>query len=172
MILAKETAGQLFLVHQQELLAWLTRKLRDRELAADLTQETFLRIAELGERKDSAPIRNSRSYLFRTANNLAIDHARQRKREAPIYMEDGLAETLVDTRCSPEENAISRNNLVWLNSRLSTLPERTASVFRMSRVDGLTYREIAQRLGISDSSVQKHLSRALTLLRQDQDFLS
>ena len=65
---------RLFVAHRREVQAYLTVRLRDREMAADLTQETFLRFAEQGAR---SAVLHDRSYLYRTAQNLAIDHLRR-----------------------------------------------------------------------------------------------
>ncbi|NTF44310.1 RNA polymerase sigma factor [Rhizobium rhizogenes] len=151
----------LFLAHRRELQAYLTRKLRDADTAADLTQETFLRYAELGS-PTGATIANERSYLYRTAHNLAVDHVRQRqRRKTDATSADDLA-SIADDRPTLEEEADGRQRLERLHEIVNELPELTRSIFTLNRMDGLTYAQVAIRLGISDSSVQKHLSRALS----------
>ena len=71
---------ELFLAHRRELQSYLTRKVRDGETAADLAQEAFLRFAEHGPTNGIA---HPRSYLFRTAHNLAVDHVRREQRKEP-----------------------------------------------------------------------------------------
>ena len=146
----------LFLAHRRELQAYLRERLRDREIAADLTQETFLRFAEQG-----AAIGHSRAYLYRTARNLAIDHLRRVERQATdVAASEGLAH-VPEIRPGPEEIAASRERLAELAAAVRELPERTRHVFVLHRLHGLTYGEVAARQGISESSVQKHLARAL-----------
>lgn len=60
-----------------------------------------------------------------------------------------------------EEQAITERSLQQLRDAVAELPERTQQIFRLNRLEGLTYAEVARRLGISDSSVQKHLAKAL-----------
>lgn len=150
----------LFLAHRRELQAYLTRKLRDADTAADLTQETFLRYAELGS-PAGATIANERSYLYRTAHNLAVDHVRQRqRRKTDVTCDDDLAD-IADDRPTLEDEADARQRLARLHGIVNELPELTRSIFVLNRIEGLTYSQVATRLGISDSSVQKHLSKAL-----------
>lgn len=150
----------LFLAHRRELQAYLTKKLRDCEAAADLTQETFLRYAELGS-SAGATISSERSYLYRMAHNLAVDHARQRlRRKTDVASEADLAH-VADDRPTLEDEADARQRLERLRLIVDELPELTRRIFILNRIDGLTYSQVAARLGISDSSVQKHLAKAL-----------
>ncbi len=160
--MVKDIKG-LFLAHRRELQAYLTRKLRDVDTAADLTQETFLRYAEQGQ---AAAITHDRSYLYRTAHNLAVDHVRRRERErTETVPHEALAE-LADDRPSPEQVVGSQDELAQLRAALLELPERTRQVFALVRIEGLTYRAVAERLEISDSSVQKHLAQAIAHVMQ------
>ncbi|WP_153770665.1 RNA polymerase sigma factor [Labrenzia sp. CE80] len=150
----------LYISYQRELQAYLTSKLRDPELAADLTQETFVRYAERST-SDSADILNIRSYLYRTAHNLAVDTIRQRaRRQTDLPGMDVLAE-VADDAPDQEEITVGRERLTQLAASLDGLPPRTRDIFILNRVDGLSYREVAAKLNISESSVQKHLARAL-----------
>lgn len=150
----------LFLAHRRELQAYLTHKLRDGETAADLTQEAFVRFAEQG-RDSSAAIAQPRSYLYRTAHNLAVDHIRRQRRERtePAPADDMVR--IADDRPSPERVADGQSDMAATRDALLELPERTRQVFVLTRIERLTYAEAAIRLNISDSSVQKHLAKAI-----------
>jgi len=150
----------LYLAHRRELQAYLTEKLRDADVAADLTQEAFLRYAEQG-RGDGAAIVHDRSYLYRTAHNLAVDHLRQRSRQQTDTVDSADLAQLPARRPTPEDALDSRRRLDRLRAAVEELPERTRQVFVLGRLENLSYREIAGRLAISESSVQKHLARAL-----------
>jgi RNA polymerase sigma factor (sigma-70 family) len=148
----------LFLAHRRELHAYLTEKLRDRETATDLTQETFLRFAE---QRGGAAILHDRSYLYRTAHNLAVDHLRQgERRRTDTTAHDDMAD-IPEDRPSVEDVIDARQRLDHLRAVIQELPERTRQAFMLHRVEELTYVEVAARLRISESSVQKHLARAL-----------
>lgn len=149
---------RLFVEHRQALQAYLSRMLRQPELVADLIQETFLRFAE---RDTSSTIQNERSYLYRVAHNLAIDHLRQQQRQRTDSMPIEELHEIVDTSGSLEKQAEARSHLEYLHKILQELPPRTRQVFALNRIEGLTHKQVAEHLSISDSSVQKHLSSAL-----------
>ena len=160
----KSLAGKdlkgLFLAHQRELQVYLTRKLGNAEAAADLTQETFLRFAEQRGSQLAAVISHERSYLYRTAHNLAVDHVRREIREKTDIVADSELNAVPDDSPSPEQSAGGRDELATIRAAILELPERTRQVFALARIEGLTYRDVALRLQISDSSVQKHLAKA------------
>ncbi|WAJ37543.1 RNA polymerase sigma factor [Pseudomonas sp. GOM7] len=148
----------LFQKHAKALHSFLLSKSRDPHLAADLTQESFLRLAEqrTGERID-----NSAAYLYRTASNLLIDHQRQQiRRKTDLLGEDVLHEVEAAGSSLDDITAASQS-VERLQRAIAELPPRTQAIFRLNRIDGLTHAQVAQTLGISDSSVQKHLARAL-----------
>ena len=157
--MGKDLKG-LFLAHQRELFAYLIGRLRDVEAAADLTQETFLRYAQQRQ-SDSAAVLHPRSYLYRIARNLAVDHVRQQARQRTDTVDNNALAQILDDAPPIEETADSRRRLEHLLRAIDELPERTRQIFTLARIDGLTHREVAGRLGISESSVQKHLAAAL-----------
>jgi RNA polymerase sigma-70 factor (ECF subfamily) len=163
--LASKDIKALFLAHRRELQAYLTRKLRDAETAADLTQETFLRFAEQGQ-GGAAAVSHARAYLYRTAHNLAVDHVRRQRRERTEAASDAALADVPEDRPSAEQVVGGRDDLDRLRDALLELPERTRQVFALVRIEGLTYRESAERLEISDSSVQKHLAKAVKHVMQ------
>ena len=148
----------LFLAHGRELEVYLSRRVRCAQTAADLTQEAFLRLAQ---QPAEAGAVNARAYLYRIARNLVIDHFRQEesRQTRPVPAED-LA-TLPDEAPPLERTAAARQRLDLLLRAVAELPPRTQEVFLLNRIEGLTHVEVARRLGISESSVQKHIARAL-----------
>ncbi|MDR6433656.1 RNA polymerase sigma factor [Brucella pseudogrignonensis] len=163
--MAGKTLKGLFLAHQRELKAYLTQKLKDSDTAADLTQEAFLRYAEQNS-VDGTKVVHARSYLYRTAHNLAVDHVRQKaRRKTDTSTHDEMAE-IADDRPTQEEAIDARQKLDRLQTAVAELPGRTRQIFVLSRIEGLSYAETADRLGISESSVQKHLAKALLHVTQ------
>jgi len=151
----------LFIRHRLEVQTYISGKLRNAEMAADLTQETFIRFAEQTRDNPTATITHTRSYLYRTAHNLVVDYLRQQKRMLTdsVAPEDLLE--VVDESPSPEQIVSGKNDLAIARAALLELPERTREIFVLVRLEGLTYSDVANRLGISDSSVQKHLAKAI-----------
>lgn len=126
----------------------------------DLVQEVFLRLAKRG----LADIEQVEGYMFQTAANVLRDRFRHRSvrhADAQNALDENYAE---DVAFSPERVLLGREALDQLVNGIKELPERTRQVFALSRFEGLRQPEIARRLGISLSSVEKHLQRALVAL--------
>lgn len=155
-----KTLKGLFLAHRRELQAYLTKKLKDAETAADLTQEVFLRFVER-DATNGTTVLNERAYLFRTAHNLAVDHVRQKARQKTDAVAHDEMARIVDDRPSQEDEADASQKLGRLGAIVAELPDRTRQIFVLNRIEGLSYAETADRLGISESLVQKHLAKAL-----------
>ena len=162
--MGKDLKG-LFRDHHRELQAYLTETVRDPDLAADLTQETFLRYARQADER-TGTVQHVRSYLYRTAKNLAIDHFRQQARQRTDAVENQILSEMADDQPTLEEAAISRERLKALRMAVDDLPDRTRRIFILSRIEGLRQKEVAAALNISESSVRKHLVMALQHVMQ------
>ncbi|MCD5971876.1 MULTISPECIES: RNA polymerase sigma factor [Pseudomonas] len=152
----------LYLAHRGEIQAYLDRRLRCKETAADLTQDTFIR---LSEQMGRTRIENFRAYLFSSARNLFIDHTRRQehRKGEPLDLQDmSEAEQRTPTL---EQAAIANQQLSALNEVIQNMPEPCREVFLMVRVEGLTYVEIGERLGISSKTAFSRMVRALDLLK-------
>ncbi|MDH1631001.1 RNA polymerase sigma factor [Pseudomonas mosselii] len=154
---------RLFTKHAKNLQGLLLRKVRDPQLAADLVQDSFLRLAE---QQRHEPIENAQAYLYRTAHNLMIDHVRQQQRRKTDTVPHEAFEAIIEDGPELEEQAVREQHLRRLQAILGELPERTREIFRLNRLEGMTHAEVARHLGISDSSVQKHLAKALAYVMQ------
>ncbi|HEY0681912.1 MAG TPA: sigma-70 family RNA polymerase sigma factor [Steroidobacter sp.] len=128
--------------------------------ANDYLNDAYLRLSE----HDGSPIRNLEAFMVRIAVNLARDdHRRQRRRNLST---DQDLSAIADASPTPEEMLDVRQRLNAVQATLSRLNPRTRQILLMHRLDGLRYREIADRLGISESAVEKHVAKAaLGLLR-------
>jgi RNA polymerase sigma-70 factor (ECF subfamily) len=126
----------------------------------DLLQDLFLKLDQVA----SGPVSNPRAYLYRMADNLLHDRRRSRKRQEErddLWARHRTGPDLVSAaEPSPEDSAISRDELARVNAALSAMPERTAEIIGLYRLEGLSQKVIATRLGISLSAVEKHLQRA------------
>jgi len=151
---------ELFLAHRQGLQAYLTGKLRDAEAAADLTQEVFARFAARERASGAAAIVSDRFYLYRMARNLAVDHLRRQRHGFDVSVSPDALDRIADQMPSPERTAHGTGDVRRVRAALAELPERTRQIVCLARLEGLTQREVARRLGISESSVTKHLAKA------------
>jgi RNA polymerase sigma factor (sigma-70 family) len=141
-----------------DLLRLLTWRTGNPDSAADLVHETYLRLASLPE---GSAIANPRSYIMRTASNVAIDRLRWERRRQEKPLDDPEAEAVADRHPSPERALAARQRLELLDQALRELPPKVRQALLLSRVDGLTQAEIARRLGVSESMVVKYIAKAL-----------
>lgn len=129
--------------------------------AEDLLQTAYERLYRLRERDD---VRKPMGFLYRAAVNVAIDHARQDRMIDGGFDIDHDGSLLADLSPMPDEALASRQKLQRVREGIARLPERTREIFIMHRLEGLKYREIAARIGISQSAVEKHIARATLFL--------
>ncbi|WP_440092010.1 RNA polymerase sigma factor [Pseudomonas syringae] len=152
----------LYLAHRGEIQDYLDRRLRCKETAADLTQDTFIR---LSEQMGRTPIANFRAYLFSSARNLFIDHTRRQEYRKGEPLDQQTASSLDPSTPTLEQAAIANQQLTVLNEVIQNMPATCREVFLMVRVEGLTYVEIGQRLGISSKTAYSRMVKALDLLK-------
>lgn len=157
----KRWLDRVFEALRGDLVRYLTRRTNSHALAADLTQDVYLKLGDTSA--DFASSQRARSYIFRMARNLAIDHQRVETRRDEIL--DGSHVLFEDVALSPEEIAISRDQLRQIERAMAELPPKVAEVMRLSRMQELTHKEIAAQMGISISLVEKYQLRALTHCR-------
>ncbi|GKW10076.1 MULTISPECIES: RNA polymerase sigma factor [Pectobacterium] len=152
----------LFNHYAERLERYLNHKLRDPQAAADLVQESFLRLAQRLEQQDD--VDDKKAYLYKTANNLLLDHVRHQQRwqmATGVDDVDTTLDSLPDAAPQLDRTAIAQQELERLANVLLTLPERTQQIFHLHRFEHMTQAQIAQQLDISLSTVEKHLAMTL-----------
>lgn len=149
---------QLFLDYRAEIHIYLTQQLQDIDLAADLTQETFLRYAQ---QPASTAITQERAYLYRTARNLAIDHLRARQRQQTKATPNEVLADIAEDRPSPEDATDAKQRLALLHGIVEELPLRTRQILILIRIEGKSYAETAELMDLSISAIQKHMNFAI-----------
>lgn len=137
------------------LTRFLARRLPASDVE-DVLQDIFVNLAKS---KSSAGVENAQAYLFRVAVNAVAAHAR-RSRTSPHLVASDLKEP-TDEGLSVERILISRQELDAVRQDILALPERTRDVFMLHRFEEMSYPEIAERLSISVSAVEKHMMKAL-----------
>jgi RNA polymerase sigma-70 factor (ECF subfamily) len=147
----------VYLRQWQALLMILRRRTGSQELSEEALQETWLRLTRF---EGSAPIEDKQAFILRVAGNIAIDLVRKERRHSSRCLSDEMLMTAIaDEYPSPEAFAIDRDELRRL--ALAELPAKPRAALLMNRCDGLSHREIAGKLQVSESMVAKHLARAL-----------
>ncbi|BFM14930.1 hypothetical protein R50073_11130 [Maricurvus nonylphenolicus] len=144
--------------HQPELVHYLQGKWqRSHEEACDIVQQAFERFMCLAE---PHKVEQPRAYLFQLVRNLTVDQLR--KEQVRDNHRDKLQEQPSDsTLDSPERLLLSREQIETLQTVIEKLPAKRRRAFILSRVHQLSYREIADDMGISVEGVKKHVMRAL-----------
>lgn len=148
---------ELYVEHHGWLKQWLRSRLGCREQAADLAQDTFVRV--ISQRK-LTDLRQPRAYLTTVARSLVIDQYRRRTLEY-AYLET-LAALPEPVDISPETRSIIIETLMEIDTLLDGMSGRAREIFLMAQLDGLTFTEIGKRLGLSVNTVRKHFVRAMT----------
>ena len=149
------------LPHEGTLLRYLARVWPDAAEIQDIRHDAYVRILEGAHRlRPTAP----KALLFSIARNLMIDRAR-RSRIVPIDLLGDLdsLNVLVD-EVTPERRASIRQQLVNVTEAVNQLPARCREVLWLRRVESLSQKEIAGRLGITEGTVEKHMMHAVRLL--------
>lgn len=147
----------LYRDHRPWLFGWLRRKLGCAHRAEDLAQDVFVRVMQ---GRKSVRTEDARALLTTIAKGLVVDHQRHAALEnAYLAYLAGMPEAYAP---SPETQAEQMQALMQLDRLLDSLPPKARSAFLLSQLDGLTYPEIAARLGVSLSSVQQYMVRAMS----------
>lgn len=155
--LSRDELQNVYFSARDELESMLRRRVRDKDLAADLTQETFLKIDQI-----TAPLPDAdqaRMYLFRIAKNLATDHQRKEARRSDILV--GSKVVFEEHQPTPEQETLAKDQLEMIDKALADLPRHCRSVLIMSRLQGMTHSQIAEELNVSKSLVEKYAVKAL-----------
>ena len=149
--------ADLYLGHHGWLRTWLQRRLGCAQQAADLTQDTFVRLLVRPRELDAG--RDPRAYLCTIAHGLVVDHWRHQA------IERAWLETLAarPEHCAPsaEHCAIVIETLSRVAALLDCLPEKPRRAFVMAQLHGATYAEIGATLGVSERMVKKYMVQAM-----------
>lgn len=138
----------LFRRHAKEIDRFLRRRGHNPETAADITQDTFLRVLA-SPPAESAENHNPRAYLYRVSRNLSINHQRRESLVRTVDLSGEEVLRIADPSPSAEAAVYSRQCLAQTRRALSELPERTRRAFEMHRLDGRTIADVAEELGLS-----------------------
>ncbi|AKM07006.1 RNA polymerase sigma factor [Pelagerythrobacter marensis] len=149
---------ELFRSYRLPLRAFFARRLRSLEEVDDHVQEVFCRLYALDNSKRPE---NPQAYVFQVAANLLRDRARRSATRDAFTRQHALENANKFEELSPERVLQGKQAVKALRAALGELPPRTRAIFLLHRFEGYKYREIARRLGISTSSVEKHMMSAI-----------
>jgi RNA polymerase sigma factor (sigma-70 family) len=153
--------GRHVLPHEPQLRAWLRRRSLGGLEIEDVIQETYTRLVAA---ESVAHVHDAKNYTFQIAGSVVIDHLRRMKVVPISSVPDLDYLEVVSEEPSPERQAIDRDELNRLAHMIASLPGRVRDVFILRRVHGLSQREVALRLGLSESTVEKHMARGFLIM--------
>ena len=147
-----------FQLHQLSLKRFIGRYLNNAQDIEDVTQEAFLR-AYKAER--STDVRQPKSFLFRIAKNVAISQLRTKSRRITDYIEDQASDDVLMSEWSTEDEVMAEEKLGIHCEAVAALPPKCRRVYLLRKVYGMSHKQIAEKLQISTSTVEKHLLKGV-----------
>ena len=152
----EQTLHALYRDHRSWLENWLRQRMGNAWDAADLSQDTFVRV--LASAQPLADLREPRAYLLTVGKRLLSNFYTRRSLEQ-AYL-DALAQLPEDSVPSPEQRWLLLETLQALDELLDGLPAVVRRAFLWSQLEGLGYREIAERMKVSERTVKRYMAQA------------
>lgn len=152
----EEDVQSLYVQHHRWLQNWLKGRVGNPFDAADLAQDTFERLLKLGS---LVGIENPRAYLCTVAGRLAINHRRRQEIEAACL--ETLSVLSAQCTITLEQQYLLQQTLCALDELLESLSPKVRQVFLLSKLEDMTYVQIAAEMGISERMVKKHMAQAM-----------
>lgn len=153
----RDSLGQLYHHHQPWLQQLLSRRLGCGESASDLAQDAFVRLLQTPRHLDSFD--GARAYLSRMAKGLCVDY--WRRQDIERAWQEAMAASGEAHLPSAEHQQIVIETLCEIDRMLAQLPEKVATAFLASQLQGKPYRQIADELGVSERMVKKYMAQAM-----------
>lgn len=158
-MMAGSNTESVYKDHHQWLLSWIISKVGCDQRAADLTQDTFVRLLlNQQKQKEQLTLEHPRAYLRTVANGLVIDHFRRRSLEQAYW--EVLNSLPEQVAISEEDRHLVLETLDQIDQILDSLPGRIRQVFIMSQIDGLPYKTIAEQLSVSERTIKRDMQQA------------
>ncbi len=150
------------LAHRGRLYQYLRRRLANEHDAQELAQEAYLRLLRVGR---AELIQDPQAYLYRIARNLVYERG-SKSLPADRWADDAELETLEDPGMSPEAAAEQARHAERMARAMAELAPRSRAIVLLFCQEGLSPREIAERVGLSKSMVQKCLANGIAHCRK------
>jgi RNA polymerase sigma-70 factor (ECF subfamily) len=150
--------GSHVLPHEADVRAWLKRWTRRDQDIDDVIQEAYCRLAAMD---DVTHISNGRAYLFQTTRNIVLEQVRRSKIIRIDNVTDLGSLNIVDDTPTLDRIVAGARELQRIAQLIERLPPKCRQVFILRRIHGVSQREIAQMLGMTQTAVEKQAARGL-----------
>ena len=147
-----------FLENHAFLKQFLARFFSNRQDIEDVAQEAFLRAFVAEQQKE---IEQPRAYLFRIAKNLALTKLTKKSNKITDYLEECGGSVVIECGAAADSEVEAQESLGLYCEAVAALPEKCRQAFLLRKVHGLAHKEIAERMSLSVSSVEKYLLRGI-----------
>ncbi len=158
-IASPQPLADLYRAHHGWLHGWLRNKLGCTHQAADLAHDTFVRLLNKPDTLARDELRQPRAYLTTVAKGLVANYWRRQQ------LVEAWAETLAalpePQAPAPELRIMLLETLIEIDRLLHTLKPKVREAFLLAQLDGLTYRQIGERLGVGERMVKKYMAQAM-----------
>jgi len=162
------TVGRLFRDHNRTLVGFLFARLRNEPEANEIAQEAYVKVLQLEKRPGASNF--MRAYLFRVAENLALDRLRQRHIRSRLDSLQSLDDLFEEP--GAERSAIAEQELERLRQIVSELPDNCRIAFCLHKLEDRSIEEVAASMSLKERMVRRHVSRALLYIQLRRDGFS
>jgi RNA polymerase sigma factor (sigma-70 family) len=158
-----------YMEQRANLTRFLAARLRNSAIAEELVQELWVKVSKI---EPSEPIDNPEGYLFTMAGRLALDNIRQRQRRArrdEKWTDESTVKTggfATSTEEDGETRLLRAERIAQVRAAIETLPPKSRKAFVLHRMQGMPHKQVAAELGISVSTVEKHIIKAMRTLSE------
>ena len=159
--------SRIFLEHGHFLKKFLSRFLSREQDIEDVAQEAYLKA--YSAEQDKGEIAHPKAFIFSIAKNIALNELNRKSRQMTDYIEECQASAVLEASANTENTVEARESLGVYCEAIASLPEKCRHVYLLRKVHGMAHKEIADRLGISLSTVEKHLRMGVLSCRDYLD---
>ncbi len=153
--------ADLYRAEHGRLRSFVRRIVGNHAVADDLVQQAFTNLLARAE-----PTAENSAYVGKTVRNLALNYLRNERRRAEVEISGVDAALVADPMPSPEMTVLFRSELRKLLEAILQLPERRRETFMLSRIEGLSHDEVANRMGVSRNTVISQIVAAMAELER------
>ena len=154
----------LFMHYYRKLFCFVSSYVRSREEAEEIVSDVF--VAVWNNRSELSKVQNLTSWLYTIARNKAVSHTRKQPSIPNGTTIDTAEYLMVDLYDNPETKLIGTELLDEFDRAVEALPAKTRQTFKLVRIHGLRYREAADVLGVTEKTIEAHMTSAVKKIRE------